>query len=170
MFANVLSRPHPGDAIPDKIKKILVPVEGAPTDEESLNLACLLAKRDRAEVLVLYVIEMRRNLPIDADPGPELERGELVLEKLQKLAAQLKYPVQQDLLQAREAGSAIVGEAVERGIDAIVMGVPFHQKFGEFCVESRALYVLNHAPCRVLLTREAFKNGTGKDESREPTT
>ena len=65
-----------------KPKRILVPVEGALTDEMALRLACLQAKQERAEVLVLYVIEVRRNLPIDADVGDELERGEQVLEDL----------------------------------------------------------------------------------------
>lgn len=141
-----------------KSKRILVPVEGAQTDEESLKIACAQAKRDRAEVLLLYVIEVRRALPIDADVGSELEEGERVLEELQKMAQVWGCRVQTDLLQAREAGSAIVNEAVERQVDLIAMGVPYKEKFGDFKVESRALYVLDHAPCRVCLVRAPLKN------------
>ncbi len=144
--------------IESKTKRILVPVEGARTDVESLRIACAQAKRDRAEILVLYVIEVRRNLPIDADVGSELEQGERVLEELQRLAQQWGCRVQTDLLQAREAGSAIVNEAVERKSDLIAMGVPYKEKFGEFKVEPRALYVLDHAPCRVCLVREPLKS------------
>ena len=82
-----------------KTKRILVPVEGAHIDEESLRIACGQAKRDRAEIIVLYVIEVRPSLAIDADVGAELERGERVLEELQKLAQQWGCRVQTDLLQ-----------------------------------------------------------------------
>lgn len=140
-----------------KSKRILVPVEGAPTDEESLRIACAQAKRDRSEVLLLYVIEVRRALPIDADVGSELAEGERVLGELQKSAQGWGCRVQTDLLQAREAGSAIVNEAVERQVDLITMGVPYKEKFGDFNVEPRALYVLDHAPCRVCLVRAPLK-------------
>lgn len=141
-----------------KMKRILVPVEGAHTDQDALRLACLQAKRDRTEVLVLYVIEVPRNLPIDADVGNELERGEKVLENLMHESQHLGCRIQTDLLQAREAGAAIVGEAVERQIDLIIMGVPYREKFGNFQTEPRALYVLDRAPCRVCLVREALKS------------
>ena len=42
------------------------------------------------------------------------------------------FEVEGDLLQARDAGHAIVDEAVERQADAIIIGVPFRRPFGEF--------------------------------------
>jgi nucleotide-binding universal stress UspA family protein len=136
-----------------KLKRILVPVEGAPTDEEAVALACALGKKDKAEVLLLYVIEVRRNLPIDAELTPEIERGEQVLDRIQRFSSKIGCQVQTDLLQAREAGAAIVNEAVERDAQLIVMGVPYHEKFGEYCVEPRAQFVLDHANCRVIVAR-----------------
>lgn len=142
-----------------KIKRILVPVEGAVTDNESIVLACSLAKRDKADILLLFVIEVRRNLPIDAEMTQELEHGEQVLDKVQRFADKIGCRVETDLLQAREAGAAIVNEAVERDAQMIVMGVPYHEKFGEYCVEPRAQYVLEHAACRVILAREPLPHG-----------
>lgn len=140
-----------------KPKRILVPVEGAQTDEMALRLACAQGKLERAEVLVLYVIEVRRNLPIDADVGDELERGEQVLEDLIRKSQHWGAKVQTDLLQAREAGPAIVGEAAERQTDLVIMGVPYREKFGAFQTAPRALFVLEHAACRVVLVREPLK-------------
>lgn len=140
-----------------KIKRILVPVEGSATDSESLELAQTLGKREHAEILALYVIEVRRQLAIDADLGNEVERCERVLAQVENHAKKIGLRIQTDLLQAREAGSAIVSEAVERNIDLIVMGVPYLEKFGTFAVEARAQYVLDHAECRVILTRESLK-------------
>lgn len=137
-----------------KLKRILVPVEGAVTDEDGVALACGLAKKDKAEVLLLYVIEVRRNLPIDAEMSQEVEHGEQVLERTHRFAQKIGYAVQTDLLQAREAGAAIVNEAVERDAQLIVLGVPYREKFGDYCVAPRAQFVLENAPCRVILTRE----------------
>lgn len=137
-----------------KTKRILVPVEGERTDEEGVTLACALAKKDKAEVLLLYVIEVRRQLPIDAEMNSEVERGEQVLAQVQRFAQQIGCQVQTDLLQAREAGPAIVNEAVEREAQLIVMGVPYREQFGDYLVEPRAQFVLEHAQCRVILTRE----------------
>ena len=145
-----------------KVKRILVPVQGASTDHDSVRVACLQTKRERAEILLLYVIEVRRTLPIDADLGPELALGEGVLEELQHMAQPLGCRVQTGLIQAREAGPAIVGEAVEHQAELIVMGVPYKEKFGAFLVEPRALYVLQHAPCRVVLVREPLKQSVAR--------
>lgn len=139
-----------------KLKRILVPVDGAGTDHESILLACALSKKDKSEILLLYVIEVRRNLPIDAEMSAEIEHGEMVLDKGQRFADKIGCRVQTDLLQAREAGAAIVNEAVERDAQLVVMGVPYHEKFGEYSVTPRAQYVLEHAGCRVILTREAL--------------
>lgn len=136
-----------------------MPVEGAATDHESILLACTFGKKDKAEILLLYVIEVRRNLPIDAEMSAEIELGEMVLEKAQRFSDKIGCRVQTDLLQAREAGAAIVNEVVERDAQLVVMGVPYHEKFGEYAVTPRAQYVLEHAGCRVILTREALSQG-----------
>jgi nucleotide-binding universal stress UspA family protein len=141
------------------LKRILVPVEGASTDEECVALACELGKKDKAEILLLYVIEVRRNLPIDAELMPELQKGEQILEHVQRYAHKVGCRVSTDLLQAREAGAAIVNEAVERDAQLIVMGVPYHEKYGEYCVKPRAQFVLEHASCRVILARQPLPNG-----------
>jgi len=138
----------------EKLKRILAPVEGVPTDEEGVALACALAKKDKAEVLLLYVIEVRRNLPIDAELSAEVEKGERVLNQALEFAHKLGCNIQTDLLQAREAGPAIVNEAVERETQLIVMGVPYQEQFGDYRVEPRAQFVLEHARCRVILSRE----------------
>jgi nucleotide-binding universal stress UspA family protein len=142
-----------------KLKRILVPVEGADTDEESVTLACELGKKDKAEILLLYVIEVRRNLPIDAEMMPELQNGEQILDRVQRFAHKVGCRVTTDLLQAREAGAAIVNEALEREAQLIVMGVPYHEKYGEYCVKPRAQYVLEHAGCRVILARRPLPDG-----------
>ncbi len=65
------------------------------------------------------------------------------------------------MIQAREAGPAIVDEAAERGIDLILMGVKYKSRFGQFSLGSNVMYVLKNAPCRVIL----FQEHTGGETS-----
>jgi len=59
-----------------------------------------------------------------------------------------------DILQAREAGLAIVDEAVEREVDLILMGVTYQMRFGQFSLGNVVPYVLKNAPCRVILDHQ----------------
>jgi nucleotide-binding universal stress UspA family protein len=139
-------------------KRILVPVNGNPTDGEVVALASSLATRNGAEVNVIYVIEVKRTLPLDADLPPEAERGETILASAERVAKSSRQEIQADLLQAREGdvGPTIVDEARERGADLILLGIPYKKRFGEFDLGRTVPFVLKHAPCRVWLCRQAI--------------
>jgi nucleotide-binding universal stress UspA family protein len=135
-------------------KKVLVPVDGGTADEEAVRLSCKLAKKSGGKVYVTYVIQVDRTLPLDAEVKAEIERGEQVLDTAERIAEDQDYNVDTDLLQAREIGPAIVDEAIERGVDLIMMGVSYLKKFGEFSLGETVPYVLKNAPCWVLICRE----------------
>lgn len=135
--------------------KVLVSVKGEKEDEESVRLACSMAKRKKGKVYAVYVIEVKRVLPLDAEMEPETETGEQALKRAERIGDEVDYQVETDLLQAREAGPAIVDEAVERGVDLIIMGMHYKKRFGEFDLGGAVPYVLKNAPCRVLIWREA---------------
>jgi nucleotide-binding universal stress UspA family protein len=139
-------------------KRILVPINGNPTDDEVVALASSLASRNGAEVNVIYVIEVKRTLPLDADLPPEAERGETILASAERVAKSSRQEIQADLLQAREGdvGPTIVDEARERGADLILLGIPYKKRFGEFDLGRTVPFVLKHAPCRVWLCRQAI--------------
>ena len=67
------------------------------------------------------------------------------------VAEEVDCEIDTDILQAREAGLAIVDEAVERGINLILMGVTYGTRFGQFSLGNVVPYVLKNAPCRVIL-------------------
>ena len=60
-----------------------------------------------------------------------------------------------ELLQARTAGAAIVDEAVEQQVDAIVMATENRLERGKISVGESVPYVLRHAPCEVIVIRTA---------------
>src|SRR3989304_4930567 len=102
-----------------KFTNILVPVTGLPLDEEAIALACQMARRDKARVLLLHIIEIQRALPLSAESAPEIEQAEELLDNCEGLAVKCGVTVETDLLQARAAGPALVDEAIARGIDLI---------------------------------------------------
>ena len=137
-----------------KFNRILVATRGSTADEEAVKLACELAKKSKAEIYVVYVIEVNRSLPLDAVIEPEVEKAEKILTRAEDIAIENDYEVETDLIQSREAGPAIVDEARERNIDLILMGLHYKKRFGAFNLGSAIPHVLSEAPCRVILIRD----------------
>jgi len=131
--------------------KILVPVSGTDADEEAINLACRLAKKNKAKIRAVYVIAVKRTLPLDAEIESEVRKAEEILDHIESVAEEQDYEIETDLLQAREAGPTIVDEAVEQKVDLILMGVKYKRRFGQFSLGDVVPYVLKNAPCRVIL-------------------
>jgi len=140
-----------------KINRILVPINGEADDAETVEFACFVAKRHRAKVYVVYVIEVKRTMPLDAEMESEIGKGEALLETAMQVAERCGYDIETELLQAREASVALVDEAVERGVDAIVMGIPYRKRYGEFNMGDIVPYLLKNAPCRVWILRDPME-------------
>ena len=137
-----------------EFKKILVPVVGTEADEEAMKLACRLAKKDKGKIWAVYVVAVKRALPLDAEIDSEIQEAEAVLDHVERVAEGEDYEVETDVLQAREAGPAIIDEAVERGVSLILMGVKYKRRFGQFSRGSVVPYVLKNAPCPVILYQQ----------------
>ena len=131
--------------------RILVPVIGTEADEEAIRLACRLAKQDKSQVYAVYIITMTRELPLDAEIEPEIKKAEDMLNHIESIAEEQGCRIETDLLQAREAGPAIIDEAIEREVDLILMGAAYKRRFGEFSLGEVLPYVLKNAPCCVIL-------------------
>lgn len=136
-----------------KYVKFLVPIGGRAVDEDIVKSACVIARRSKGKVYIVHVIQVSRNLPLDAEIEAETEAGEKILASAEKIADVMDCDAETEILQAREVGPAIVDEAVERGVDMIIMGINYKKRFGEWDMGSVVPYVLRNAPCRVLLWR-----------------
>jgi len=138
-----------------EFRKILVPVTGTKADEEAMRLACELAKKSKGKIWAVYVITIKRSMPLDAEINPEIRKAEDILDRIETVAEDQDYEVETDLLQARDAAPTIIDEAVERGVDLIIMGVIYERRFGQFSLGSVVPYVLKNAPCRVMLYQQS---------------
>jgi nucleotide-binding universal stress UspA family protein len=120
-------------------------------------LAGLLAGRKNAEVTLVYVVEVRQALPLDADMPQAVAAGESALDNALEYAKQRAehriQKVSSELLQARSAGAAIVDEAIEQDADVIVMASRNRLRFGRVTVGDTVPYILKNAPCEVIVVR-----------------
>jgi nucleotide-binding universal stress UspA family protein len=135
---------------------ILVPVKGIPADDAAIRLACQIAKGTKAQIIAIHVIEVERNLPLDVEDEARMNRADKVLAHAEHIAKSLRSTLETEVLQARSAGAALMDEAAARGVDLIVMGIPYRQLLGgDFQLGTTTQYVLKNATCPVWLCREA---------------
>ena len=134
-------------------KRVLLPVHGDEFDQDSLQLACKLTKESKGKVYVLYVMEIDRRLPLDADISSEDAKAEQVIQQMEELGKKYKVEIEGYPVSARDAGPAIVQEAVEREVDAIVVGLHYKRRYGAFSLGKTIPYILKNSPCPVLLWR-----------------
>lgn len=133
--------------------RYLVPVHGDAMDDVTVALACDLARLHKAEVWVLYVIQVARRLPLDAYVPEETTRGEAVLARVEEIGRGRKVPTHGEILQARDVGPAIVQEAADRGAELIVLGMPETERYGIFTMGEVVPHVLKHSLCPVIVSR-----------------
>ena len=149
------------------LSSVLVVTSGDGSDDEAVKLACELLDPQRGRLYVAYIIEVERALPVDAEVAPATAKGEEVLKHMEEVAEDLKFEAEAELLQARSTGPAIVGEAFDKQVDAIVLTIPHRKRYGSFHVGDTAPYVLEHAPCKVILWRNAIA-GTPSSNGARP--
>jgi nucleotide-binding universal stress UspA family protein len=134
-------------------RTILVPVDGSPASISAVHLACGIARKNKGKVYAVHVIEVKRSLPLDAELPDEASNGEELLTRAEKAAADADFKIEGELLQARDAGHAIVDEAMERGVDLILLGAEHKASAGEYQMGHVTQYVVKAAPCNVWLWR-----------------
>jgi nucleotide-binding universal stress UspA family protein len=132
-------------------RRILVPLTGTEADDETMRMACWIARRDKSKIYIMYVITIKRSLPLEAEIESETKRAEELLDRAEKIAEDEDQLVETDLLQSREVAPTIIDEAVERKIDLILMGVKYQRRFGQFSLGNIVPYIIKNAPCQVML-------------------
>ena len=131
--------------------QILVPVVGSRITDEMMVLACQLATEKKSSIDGLYVIEVPLNLPLDAHLTVEREKADTALAMAGRVADAFKVKFTPHVITARQAGRAIVEEAIDRRSEVIILGTMRKRRIGDLVFGRTADYVLDHAPCEVLL-------------------
>ena len=161
------------EALEPDFGSILVPIFGERLDDDIIQTAGRLAGDVRdgpsqggSVIEVIWVAEIPLSLPLDAPlPEAQVQRAKDALARAKAVGEEYDgVHVIPTLVRARRIGPAIVTEARERGVEAIVLaaeepsrirggallggaGGPLENYVGEV-----TKYVLRKAPCRVILT------------------
>ena len=136
------------------MSSVLVAVRGERCDDEVVRLGCDLLNSSKGKLYVLSVIEVERGFPEDKDIPSATAKAEEVLQRAEEVVKSYKCSTEAYMRKTRRAGVAVVREAVDKGVDTIVLGVPYRERYGSFTLGDTIPYVLEHAPCRVIVWRE----------------
>ena len=152
----------------ERVVRAVLSLNGGPTDELVIEFGCKLARADGAELVAVYVVKVDWSHDLDDDLEEQREEASRALDLAEGMAEQEKVKLESQLLQARDVGAALVDEAVAIEADAIVMGLPYHVRFGgDFALGQTIPYVFKNAPCHVLIVREPVARSEERDESMQ---
>jgi basic amino acid/polyamine antiporter, APA family len=138
-----------GPALALEYRSILVPIVAGPQSREAVELAARLATERAGSIVLLRVIVVPLELPLDADLTEQLEEADKLLDEARAVAAPYGVRVIERVVRARNAGRAIVEEADRRGSEIVVLGArrgAYKTIFGP-----TVQYVLKSAPSRVMV-------------------
>ena len=159
---------------------ILVPVFGTDRDDEIVGTAGRLADaadepgEQAPQLDLIYVMELPLTVPLEAPaPAKRVAEAQRALERAKDVAEEYDtVRVHTDVIKARSVGAGIVEEARRRGVQMIVLGgePPTKVRGGAILggigasrpaeIGEVTEYVLEKAPCRVLLTAPSDKPRT----------
>ena len=123
-------------------------------DKMALQVAGAVAKGSGGRVYVLYIIEVPRANPLDSPMDTQVRTAEGILGYIEEHWPHRKTTLATELLQARQAGPAIVTESMERGADLIIMGIDHQRRYGDYDLGAATAHVLQHASASVWIMRE----------------
>jgi APA family basic amino acid/polyamine antiporter len=173
------------EALEPEFGSILVPVFGNRLDDDIIQTAGRLAAETRdggdqggSVIEALWVFELPLSLPLDAQlPEAQVRRAREALARAKAVGEEYEgVSVATTIIRARRIGAAIVNEARDRGVEAIVLaaeepsrirggalfggaGGPLDNYVGEI-----TKYVIRKAPCRVILTAPPSAARAGAEE------
>jgi nucleotide-binding universal stress UspA family protein len=148
-------------------KRILVAVDGSATAQRGLEAAAGLAADQRAQLLVLHVVDVMSYRPAQFNPtaaaymGAYVEalraHGRRVLDEAERFARSRRVRVETVLVDAKEyaVSRAIVDQSTKLRADVIVLGTHGRRGVQRLLLGSDAEAVLRAANVPVLIVRDA---------------
>jgi nucleotide-binding universal stress UspA family protein len=136
-------------------KRAVLGLNGGPTDQLVVDLACEFARTLRTELIALHIVEVDWRHELSEEVPGANDVASAVLDMAEAIAERHRVQLRTELLQARDVGAALVDEASETGADLIVLGLPYRKRFGgDFDIGRTVPYVFQNAASSVIVVRE----------------
>jgi nucleotide-binding universal stress UspA family protein len=133
---------------------IAVVIGGETLDSNLVYLGCQMAKGAKRKVHLVHVIEVPRALPLKAVLTQESDRADKLLNSARDIAERVGCDAVTEVVQARDAGHAIVDEAKDHHCALILIGLVRDGNKVYNDLGKTVSYVLTNAPCRVWLVQD----------------
>jgi len=148
-------------------RSIVVPLLGHGETEHALDLACRLAARRGAKVLLVAPIVAPHALPLDAHFEPEAAELREWLAHAEAIAKAHGVSTKTRLVRTRATalGRELAEVARDHRAELVVVGAPVQSRRGfseAFPREIRS--ILRDAPCRVMIVSGRAARGGGKED------
>jgi pimeloyl-ACP methyl ester carboxylesterase len=134
-----------------ELRRIAVAVDDDVLSGRAVELACRLGEAQRAEIVLIHVIEVPHTLPLDQPPEAAIARGERALEIGRAIVDRHRFVSSASrLVMGRSVASSVVGTAEDESADLIVVS---NSEGGQHGTGSSPVVseVLRRAPGKVLV-------------------
>jgi nucleotide-binding universal stress UspA family protein len=133
---------------------ITVVICGDRLDANLVYLGCQMGRGAKRKVHLLYVIEIPRALPLKAVMIQESEKADKLFDAAMEIAEKVGCEAVSEVVQARDAGPAIVDEVKEHHCALLLLGHIRQDKTQQNGLGKMVTYVLANSPCRVWLVQD----------------
>jgi nucleotide-binding universal stress UspA family protein len=145
--------------VPEPIKpfyrRAVLGLNGGPADPLVVRLGVEMAKGREVDLIALHVVEVDWRHALDEEVAGSTEVASATLDMAEAAAEKYHVSLRTELLQARDVAAALVDEAVALEADVMLLGLPYRKRFGgDFAIGRTIPYVLQNAPCAVIVVRE----------------
>jgi nucleotide-binding universal stress UspA family protein len=130
---------------------ILVPITDSKASDRAVVIAALLASERKAEVTLLNVIEVSKDLPLEALFPDEEREGREILHRATAILDQYGVDSHTRLVHSPSAAKAILEAVDDIHPEIVVMGAERRRLREARIFGGNVRTVLKGAPCRVML-------------------
>jgi nucleotide-binding universal stress UspA family protein len=137
------------------LRRILVPIVDVLAAERAVELACRLGEFQKAEIILVHVMEVPFTLALDASLPDQEASAQAALTTARFIVSQHGLPSRQHVLRRRQAADGILEVAKAEDVSAIVMSTcaspalslkPFGRTVQEVVRKSPYEVILDQAP------------------------
>jgi nucleotide-binding universal stress UspA family protein len=131
--------------------RILVPVTASPVSDRAVKTAAMLASEKHAEVTLVNVIEVPKELPLNALFPDEDHESRTVLNHATAILDSYGVRAHAHTIHATTAAAAILEAADNAEAQIIVIGTERRERRQRVSISRNVEQVLKRATCRVMI-------------------
>ena len=132
---------------------LLALIQGFASDATVVKTACSLSRQEKEKLILLYVIEIDRNYPVDQEVETETDRAEEALMDMENLSKKYKVKPVGQILQARSKSGGVLSQVDELKANCVIIGTQSDPRVESMDFGKTARHILNHSQCDLIVCK-----------------